>query len=204
MCIKHQCRHVIHELEFAQSCNFCPWCKSVIVVLQNTAHSSTETAELWGGCTWHGALSICIFRITAEREKGRCCRWFYTSFTSLLCKTTHTNTSPSQNHTDKTNAHTHTLGRCTSKANNGILLHYNVTRPLLTGMAPRQTKTAGRLWWAEWKCVSVSELLHRLTVTSVHSLSLSLHFSIPHRRVEKNTMGRTWAHVKLTLKKNLI
>lgn len=52
---------------------------------------------------------------------------------------------PSQNHTD-TQMHTHTAeGGRTSKANNGILLPYNVTRPLLTGMAPRQIKTAGRL-----------------------------------------------------------
>lgn len=42
--------------------------------------------------------------------------------------------------------HTHTAeGGRTSKPNNGILLPYDVTRPLLTGMAPRQIKTAGRL-----------------------------------------------------------
>lgn len=144
----------------------------------------TETAGLWGGGTWHGALSISY---GWKREDGAVSG---ATPVSLLCcaKTTHTNTSPHETtSTHKcTNTHTGGWGRARVKGKqwNPTPLE-NVTRPLLTGTAPRQMKTAGRLWWAEWKCVSVWELLHRLTVTSVHSLRLPLHLSVPHRRAEE-------------------
>lgn len=122
------------------------------------------------------------------------------SLVSLLSSTKPMHTYeylPSRNHDRRQLAHAAEGGR-TSKANSGILLPYNVTRPLLPGMARGQTKTAGRLWWAEWKCVSVWVLLHQLTVTSVHSLHLhkSLHYSIPHARQTEKHNGQDVSSTK--------
>lgn len=123
-----------------------------------------------------------------SKDRRWCCLRGYACFTSLLCKTTHT--SPYK--TTLTHKCTHKAeGGRTSKANNGILLPWDVMRPLLTSKPPGLIKTAWCLWWAEWKYGSVWQLPHRLTVTSVHSLHLSLHPThCSGRRQEADTWNR--------------
>lgn len=121
-----------------------------------------------------------------SKERRWCCLRGYVCFTSLLCKTTHT--FPYKATSTHKCTHMAEGGR-TSKANNGILLPWDVMRPLLTSKTPRHIKTAWCLWWAEWKYGRVWQLPHQLTVTSVHSLHLSLHPTHCSRRRQEADTG---------------
>lgn len=111
---KCHCQHIIHKV---QSEMVAISATGARLLLQNKAHSSTETAGLWDGCTWQGALSICEFHVMVERERmvlSLRLHWFHFS---AVQNHTHTHTYehvPSQNHTD-TQMHTHTRLRADAR-----------------------------------------------------------------------------------------
>lgn len=99
----------------------------------------------WLYVTWSSFdLWIFIFWLI---QGGWCLLWGFTGFASPLCKTTHTNTSPHS--TTSTQTLTQAWLRADVRQEQRVESYspYNVTRPLLPGMAPRQLKAALVMSW---------------------------------------------------------